>query len=134
MLKQRKNPNVSGIKITMFILVLFCFSFAYANDIMQPGGNERIPIDNYNKENLIPAHKYPSRDNTPVPDYEFVKNPETIMTSYYDYMPGSYASFPIRYQADNGYYGHYLTWFARPSDTANRRQYWAYYDADENIV
>ncbi|MBC8527072.1 MAG: hypothetical protein H8D22_09520, partial [Candidatus Cloacimonetes bacterium] len=121
-------------KITVTILLsLFCFSFAFANDIMQPSGNERIPIDNYNKENLVPAYKYHSRDNTPVPEYEFVKFPEAIMTSYYDYMPGSYEGYPIRIQTENGD-GHYLTWFARPSDTANRRQYWAYYDADENIV
>ena len=133
MLKQRKNPNVSGIKITMFILVLFCFSFAFANDIMQPVGNERIPIGNYNKENFVPAYKYPSRDNTPVPDYEFIGGPDTIMTSYYDYMPGSYEGYPIRYQTDNGN-GYYLTWFAKPSPTANRRQYWAYVDSEENIV
>ncbi|MBL7087137.1 MAG: hypothetical protein ISS28_08625, partial [Candidatus Cloacimonetes bacterium] len=122
-------------KITVTILLsLFCFSFAFANDIMQPSGNEKIPIENYNKENLVPAYKYNSRDNTPVPEYEFIKLPEAIMTSYYDYMPGSYEGYPIRYQADIDAHGHYLTWFARPSGTANRRQYWAYYDADENIV
>jgi len=100
------------------------------NDFISPNEKDTIPIDlNLDKLNLIPA--YESQSRFP-PLYEFVKYPTTIMTSYYDYMPGSYASHPIRIQTDNGD-GHYLTFFGQESNTANRRQYWAYIDSACNI-
>ncbi|MCK4357153.1 MAG: T9SS type A sorting domain-containing protein [Candidatus Cloacimonetes bacterium] len=137
MLKQNVNPDLSGKKITILtILSLLCFSFALANitnDTQQPGGKESIPVKtNYNKENLIPVYQY-GRDNTPVPEYEFLKFPTTIMTSYYDYMPGSYNSYPLRMQTDhcNGFY---ITFFGQPSTTSTRRQYWAYLDSTFSLV
>ncbi|MCK4360025.1 MAG: T9SS type A sorting domain-containing protein, partial [Candidatus Cloacimonetes bacterium] len=123
------------ITISM-IFALFCFSLAIADikdDFQQPSGKERIPADvSYNKENLIPVYKNLNRENTPMPEWEFIKYPTTIMTSYYDYMPGSYNVFPIRIQTDWGD-GIYMAFFGRPNQTANRRQYWAYLDSDCNL-
>ncbi|RKX67844.1 hypothetical protein DRP43_06240 [candidate division TA06 bacterium] len=117
------------------MMALFCFSLAFGeivNDIPEPYSG-RIPIENYNKANIVPANKCLSRENTPVPDYEFIKYPTTIMTSYYDYMMGSYESFPLRMQTEHGD-GYYLTFFARPTTTDNRRQYWAYLDSTFDLV
>ncbi len=120
-------------KVTLVtILVILCFSFALANDLQEPS-SERIPVDNYNKENLIPLNNHYSRENTPIPEYEFIQEPTVIMTSYYDYMPGSYEGFPIRMQTDNGD-GHYLTFFGMSSTTATRRQYWAYLNSDCSLA
>ena len=121
-------------KTAIFILLLLlCFSFTFATDVMKPSGNERIPVENYNKANMVPISKYYSRNNPPAPEYEFIKEPTPIMTSYYDYMPGSYATHPIRIQTEWGD-GHYATFIGRPSMESNRRQYWAYMDSDCNIV
>ena len=80
------------------------------NDLMIPSGKKRIPIElDLDKTNFIPANKQLS---FAAPEYEFIKEPTTIMTTYYDYMPGSYASHPIRIQTDNGD-GHYITFFRK---------------------
>jgi hypothetical protein len=100
------------------------------NDFIIPSGKEKIPIDlNFNELNLIPAYGRQSRGSS---DYEFIKEPTKIMTSYYDYMPGSYASHPIRIQTDHGD-GHYLTFFGQESNFATRRQYWGYIDSNCNV-
>ena len=73
------------------------------HDLMQPGGLEKIPIDMADIiEHCVPLSHQGSRDNYPIPDFEFLKEPTTIMTSWYDYMPGSYAGHPIRLQNDYG--------------------------------
>ncbi|UCD13115.1 MAG: PKD domain-containing protein [Thermoplasmatales archaeon] len=100
------------------------------HDFMIQSGKEKIPINvNFDKTNLNPTYKSLSRGEPP---YEFIKEPTTIMTSHYDYMPGSYASHPIRIQTDHGN-GHYLTFHGQESSTASRRQYWAYLDSSCNI-
>ncbi|MCK4360068.1 MAG: T9SS type A sorting domain-containing protein, partial [Candidatus Cloacimonetes bacterium] len=102
-------------------------------DFQQPSGKECIPVEiTYDLENLIPAYNL-GRNNTPVPDYEFLQFPTTIMTSWYDYMPGSYNSHPIRIQTEWGD-GTYIAFFGRPSTTLNRRQYWAYLDSNCDLV
>lgn len=99
-------------------------------DYMMPSGKESIPIKvNINPENLIPTYK--ALTAAP-PDYEFITEPTIVETSYYDYMPGSYASHPIRLQTDNGD-GHYLTFHGQVGPTDTRRQFWAYIDSDGNI-
>ncbi|MCK4338785.1 MAG: T9SS type A sorting domain-containing protein, partial [Candidatus Cloacimonetes bacterium] len=68
-----------------------------------------------------------------VPEWEFIKDPTTIMTSYYDYQPGAYESHPIRLQTDWGD-GVYLTFFGMASTDATRRQYWAYLDSNLDLL
>ncbi|MCK4359853.1 MAG: T9SS type A sorting domain-containing protein [Candidatus Cloacimonetes bacterium] len=123
------------IALITIIFALLCFSLAIANknDFQQPSGKEIIPAEiTYKIDNLIPAYNL-GRNNTPVPDYEFLQFPTTIMTSYYDYMPGSYNSHPLRIQTEWGD-GTYITFFGRPNTTANRRQYWAYLDSNCDLV
>jgi hypothetical protein len=99
-------------------------------DFVKPSGKEKIPVNiDFAKTNLIPAYESLSRGS---PNYEFIKEPKPIMCTFYDYMPGSYASHPIRIQTEHGD-GHYLTFFAQASKSGTRRQYWAYADSSSNI-
>ena len=109
---------------TLFAVLLLVAASLNATDIMRPSGNEPQPVQNYdiNKMKTYTG----ARDNYPVPDYDFIVYPNDIMTSYYDYMPGSYCSYPIDAQTGNGS-GTYLGFFGRATTTANRRQYYAYY-------
>lgn len=100
------------------------------DDIIQPTNKEPIPIQlDINK---FQYSDFKNRGKNQVLDYEFITEPATIMTSYYDYMPGSYSSHPIRLQTENGN-GHYLTFFGQESLSATRRQFWAYTDIDGDL-
>ena len=116
--KEEGDSNISGV------------SENGISDIVKSDGFKWKPArTEFDTSHIVPAYK---KATLGVPDYEFVKTPTKIMTSYYDYMPGSYCTHPIRIQTENGD-GHYLTFFARPTKRDNRRQYWAYYDKDGNI-
>ncbi|MBS3768219.1 MAG: hypothetical protein KGY75_08920, partial [Candidatus Cloacimonetes bacterium] len=118
----------------LFLLIsigVLCFSLAFAhNDFMKKSGNEAVPVNNANLENI--SHK---KINFALPDWEWVTQPYSIMTSWYDYMPSSYESYPLRLQHnDDG--GLYYTWHGTPDDgaTTNRRQYWAYINAADGSL
>ncbi len=81
---------------------------------------------------LIAGSQLSIAENNPVPEYEFLTNPTTIMTSYYDYLPGGLNTFPIAHQTENGD-GTYLTFMARENTTTNRRQYYGYLNQDGTI-
>ncbi|MCD4829374.1 MAG: T9SS type A sorting domain-containing protein [Candidatus Cloacimonetes bacterium] len=68
----------------------------------------------------------PTRD---VPDYSFSTDPQAIQTTYFDYMPGSYNSCPVRVQTNNamGQNGVYMLFHAMETANATRREnisYW----------
>jgi len=119
------------ITISLFVLLLIFAASAGATDFMQAGKNQPQSVQNYDISKMK-MYQGQMRDNTPVPDYSIVVNPYGILTSYYDYMPGSYVSYPIRPQSDYGS-GTYMTFYGTASTTSNRRQYWAYADAAGNI-
>ena len=117
------------------VILLFCFLLSISvlhAEFMNPDGSERTAITDINVGKLVPITQVDHRENTPVPDYSFYTNPTTIMTSYYDYMPGSYEGYPLQKQTDNGD-GLYITWFGTATITATRRQYYAYADAFGSI-
>ena len=117
------------------VLLLLCFfvsTFTLHAEFMDPAGSERTAVSNIDVSKLIPLSEANHRDNPPVPNYEFVTLPTAIMTSYYDYMPGSYEGYPVQRQSDNGS-GTYITWFGTATSTATRRQYYAYADASGSI-
>jgi len=81
---------------------------------------------------LIVSSQQLIAENNPVPEYEFLTNPTTIMTSYYDYMPGGLNTYPIAHQTETGD-GIYLTFMARENFDSNRLQYGAYLNSDGSI-
>ncbi len=68
-----------------------------------------------------------------VPEWEFVTEPQSLLTNYYDYMPGSYNSNPVRLQPD-AMGGIYITYHARETAASTRRVYHAYIDANGNVT
>ena len=96
------------------------------NDFLNQYGKERIPVEVDNL-NFIPKH-----NTLAGPNYEFLKEPVAIFTSYYDYQPGSYCGFPIDRQTENGD-GVYLTFHGQDSKNGQRYQYYAYIDSSYNV-
>ncbi len=119
-------------KLGVFILFVFISSFILNAEIMDPQGTERIPVSNYDLNKGMPSTEFQNRENPPVPDYDFATLPLSIMTSYYDYMPGSYEGYPVQLQTENGD-GIYVTWFGTATTSATRRQYYAYMNNDGSL-
>ncbi len=75
-----------------------------------------------------------------VPDYEFIVEPTELMTTYYDYFPGSYNSIPICIQPEISQpYGFpaggiYLVFHAQETEIAERKVYYSYLDSEGNFV
>jgi len=67
----------------------------------------------------------PTRD---VPAHTFSVLPTSIITSYYDYMIGSYNSIPMRFVADQFGGGYFMTFHARRQPASQRRVFYTYVD------
>ncbi|MBC8312902.1 MAG: hypothetical protein H8E33_01465, partial [Candidatus Cloacimonetes bacterium] len=119
--------------IVLLIISTFVFGL-FANEIMQPA-KTKIPIRQLANEK-VPVRKI-TRD---VPAYQFVVDPIDLTTTYYDYMPGSYNSLPVRVQPDvsEPYYypagGVYMIYHGQETSVANRREYYAYINASGNLT
>ena len=116
-------------KICLIISFLLLISFLSAEEFTQVERN-LIPVSGLDRGTIILPYTNEISSNDI--QYEFVVEPTTVMTSYYDYMPGGYSNYPIQKQLFNGA-GTYLTFHAKESTTSNRRQYWAYYDEVGNL-
>ncbi|TSA24099.1 T9SS C-terminal target domain-containing protein [bacterium] len=81
---------------------------------------------------LIASSQILIAENNPVPEYDFLTYPTTIMTSYYDYLPGGLNTYPIAHQTDNGD-GTYLTFMAKENSTSNRMQYYGYLNSNGSV-
>ncbi|HPR17615.1 MAG TPA: T9SS type A sorting domain-containing protein [Candidatus Cloacimonadota bacterium] len=66
-----------------------------------------------------------------VPAYEFTTEPTDLLSNYYDYMPGSYYGTPVQVEEDGSVY---LVFHARETENSTRRIYYAYLDADGNLL
>ena len=107
--------------ISCVLILLVCSLFA---DFRQP--DHHVPLE---RNNVLETRKLPVQSNErDVPQYEFITQPITLMANYYDYMPGSYNSTPVRVQADE-FGGVYLVFHGRETVNATRRVYYAYIDA-----
>ncbi|MEA3475545.1 MAG: T9SS type A sorting domain-containing protein [Candidatus Cloacimonadota bacterium] len=72
-------------------------------------------------------------DTIPAPEWEFISLPTELMTSYYDYMPGGYTPYSLRWQDEGNGNGLYGIFHAQSSTTSNRRMYWFYIYSDSTI-
>jgi len=115
------------ITLSLFLLLAVCL---FAQELQQTTRGF-IPVSGLDRGTIILP--YTDEVNSYCIDYEFVVEPTTVMTSYYDYIPGGYSNYPIQRQLENGS-GTYLTFHATDSPTSTRRQYWAYYDENGNLL
>ncbi|HHE37671.1 MAG TPA: hypothetical protein ENL20_03755, partial [Candidatus Cloacimonetes bacterium] len=118
-------------KPLILFLLIFSTLFLFSHEIPQPVKNLK-PIKTI-------KGKLPT-STRPVPDYEFLIEPTDLMTTYYDYMPGSYNGIPVQIQPPisqpNGYEagGVYTVYHARQTTNSNKRLYFSYIDADGNLI
>ncbi|MCK4312899.1 MAG: hypothetical protein KAW88_09215, partial [Candidatus Cloacimonetes bacterium] len=120
-------------KLLIISIVIFTASIIFADDFMKPANN-KIPLElpGFSGRAYIGSRE--------VPEYEFITEPTEIMMNYYDYMPGSYWSIPVRIQPPisqpNGFNagGVYILFHARENATSPREIYCSYFDSDGYLV
>jgi len=79
-----------------------------------------------------PQGKAISPNRTP-PAYNFTRTPIPLMTSYYDYMIGSYNSLPLQVIPQSAGGGYFMTYHAQRAVTGLRRVFYSYLDANCNV-
>jgi len=133
MVKSKKIPEARNFCIRTTILIAFVIFLATAlsgnsRDMIKKGSEQYLPLKNTNKHQIKPPDY--SKLNYAAPEWEWIQEPYSIMTSWYDYMPSSYEGYPLRLQ-HNGDGGMYFTWHAIDDDlpSTNRRQYSALINA-----
>ena len=96
---------------------------------------EMIPTPDNKKAMETPVPKKVIPSDRTVPVYTFTKTPTALLTSYYDYMIGSYNGLPLRVIPSNIFGGGYfLTYHGRRTATGTRRIFYAYLDANGNVT
>ncbi|MBS3741227.1 MAG: T9SS type A sorting domain-containing protein [Candidatus Cloacimonetes bacterium] len=132
---QYKQNIITKSLILSTIVIFSIISLqAESKDIIQIGLQKYRPIKNANLHKIKPPDY--SKINYAAPEWEWIKEPYSIMTSSIDYMPSGHGCYPLRLQ-HNGDGGMYYTWHAIPYDnpTANIAQYWAFINkANGNLV
>jgi Secretion system C-terminal sorting domain len=116
------------MKKFVFVLMLSILLLSLNAENVQPD------VRNAENDRITPTHRVQSNQMRDVPDWEFNIDPVNIITNYYDYMPGSYNSFPIRIQSDDVGGGIYVVFHGRETAASTRREYYAYIDADGNVT
>ncbi len=112
-------------KLLLVVLTLsFLLTLAFAK--------EMLPADNLKPLDSPQGISMPS--NREVPEYTFTKLPTAIITSYYDYMIGSYNGLPLRVIPQVAGGGYFMTYHGRRQPTATRRSFYTYIDAAGNVV
>lgn len=109
--------------VTLTLALLIGMAFAQE---MVPGDN-KTPVMLKHQGVRIPSTRA-------VPAYTFTVQPTALITSYYDYMIGSYNGIPLRTipEAEGG--GYFMTYHGRRQPTSTRRAFYAYIDASGNVV
>ncbi|MDP2173145.1 MAG: chitobiase/beta-hexosaminidase C-terminal domain-containing protein [Candidatus Cloacimonadaceae bacterium] len=113
------------MKTTLLLLSLSLFVvLAFAEPM--------IPGNVYKAVETPQGYRVPQTRN--VPEYVFSRLPTSLITSYYDYMIGSYNGLPIRTipQSEGG--GYFLTYTGRRQATSTRRTFYANLDAQGNVI
>ena len=112
-------------KILMLVLCLsFLIAAVYADDYKQPIRQKSIELPQGSR--LLPTREEP--------EYVFTKVPTPLLTSFSDYMPGSYNGLPMRVIPDVAGGGYFITYHAARSATALRRVFYAYIDANGTVI
>lgn len=115
------------MKKTVVIIFTLCLlmSLAVADDLEVP--TILKPIATQHGVNITPQH----RD---APPYTFTKLPTPIITSYYDYMIGSYNGLPMKVIPQSAGGGYFMTYHGSRTAGGTRRVFYTYIDAQGNIL
>ncbi|MDY0152069.1 MAG: T9SS type A sorting domain-containing protein [Candidatus Cloacimonas sp.] len=118
-----KRTLLLALCLTMLVSIIFAQEMA-------PGTNRKV------LQTSVKVKPAPVPSSRVAPEYTFTKTPTSLITSYYDYMIGSYNGLPIRTipaSADGGYF---ITYHGQriTGTGAQRRAFYAYIDAAGNVV
>lgn len=116
------------MKKTFVFVILIAFVSILLADMMTDVPRNSATLEHGNRARVF---ENTSRD---VPEWEFFTDPLSIMTNYYDYMPGSYNSTPVRLQPDDAGDGIYIAFHGRETAGSTRRVYYAYIDGSGNLT
>lgn len=111
------------------LLVVLCMSFiigALVAKEMAPGAGRKAY-----ESPMMGKRVTPSRE---VPPYTFTKLPTNLMTSYYDYMIGSYNGIPLRVIPDVAGGGYFLTYHGQRSAGGQRRAFYTHLSDAGNVL
>jgi len=111
------------------LLVVLCMSFiigALVAKEMAPGTGKRVFATPQQGTRVNPTRE--------VPPYTFTKLPTTLMTSYYDYMIGSYNGLPLRVIPDVAGGGYFMSYHGSRSATGQRRVYYSHLSDAGNVL
>ena len=108
-----------------FILVLTVFLCA---DLMQPVEKTAL------QDEIGRTPRVVSHTQREVPEWSFLIDPVGLLSTYYDYMPGSYNSTPVRIQPEAVGGGVYITFHSKETAASTRRVYYAYIDPAGNVT
>ncbi len=94
---------------------------------------EMVPTRNaLTIENPLSSRPVPSTRTAP--EYTFTRTPTALMTSYYDYMIGSYNGLPLQVIPAGAGGGYFLSYHGQRTPTGERRAFYAYLDASGNVI
>ncbi len=110
------------------LMVVLCLTFLTGIVFAK----EMIPGDNKKPVNLPQGVRLtPNRD---VPAFTFTKLPTPLLTSYYDYMIGSYNGLPLRVIPTAAGGGYFMSYHGRRTATGTRRAFYAHLDPAGNML
>jgi hypothetical protein len=115
------------MKKTFSLCLMLIFVVSLFADLMQPIEKDAA-IDHFRR-----TPRMFENNNRDIPAWSFGIDPVSLITSYYDYMPGSYNSIPIRIQPELVGGGVYITFHSKETAASTRRIYYAYLDADGSL-
>ncbi len=119
-----QEERMKRILLVALCLSLF-ISLVYAQE-MKPGPNKAMDAPHLKTR--------PVTSSRTAPTYTFTKTPTALMTSYYDYMIGSYNGIPIQVIPDAAGGGYFLTYHGQRTATGQRRAFYGYLDAQGNVI
>lgn len=109
------------------LMIAICLSIligvVYANDVMKSISKKAIEQ---------PQTMRIERSRT-APEYVFTKTPTSLLTSYNDYMIGSYNSLPLRVIPESAGGGYFMTYHGQTTTTGQRRVYYGYLSSAGNV-
>lgn len=115
------------MKNLVFLAVCICLSLGlgYAKEMLPDPAMKTL---------ICPNTGQSIRPTRTTPTYSFTRTPTAIMTSYYDYMIGSYNSLPLRLIPVSAGGGYFMSYQGKRSPTSTRRVFYAHIDAQGNLA
>lgn len=114
------------IKRLLTIVVLLSFFAGFAQAKLMEKGAAKREIEQPQSVAAVP--------NRIPPSYTFSRTPQALMTSYYDYMMGSYNGLPLQIVPDAAGGGYFMTYHGKRNPTSTRRVFYAYINSSGVLV